>query len=181
MSKLTTAQKNSIKNAVQQKQNSKKNAQQKQTVDKKQTAEAKQTVSEAVAEAEKTLNSVKRFQNVYNIISDSRLFEQKADVEKKASCDDTYLHIFRHNTDSSLNVLQCFFKHSKKQVYVLANMKQFEAFNTDVEHVVAHKSRIRYYVSYEQFTAFIESILDYDTHRLTATATQTAEATAEAK
>ena len=127
------------------------------------------------------MNSVKRFQNVYNIISDSRLFEQKADVEKKASCDDTYLHIFRHNTDSSLNVLQCFFKHSKKQVYILANKKQFEAFNTDVKHQDAHKSRIRYYVDYEQFTAFIEQILDYDTHRLTATATQTAEATAEAK
>ena len=91
----------------------------------------------------------------YNIIPD-------VELEKKDT-DDTYLHIFRHNTDSSLNVLQCFYKPKKSQVYVLANKIQFDAFQTDVEHVVAHTSRIRYYVPFDQFVAFVESILTYDT------------------
>ena len=90
----------------------------------------------------------------YNIVEDTSIREENSDP--------TYLHIFRHETDSSLNVLQCFYKHSKKQVYVLANATQFKDYKTDIENESAHKTRIRYKVDYDKFTSFIESILTYD-------------------
>lgn len=122
--------------------------------DMKKTENTNTVVETMTAHIQTLTNSKCKALDNYNIVEDTAIREENAD--------DKYLHVFRHDTDSSLNVLQCFYKHNKRQVYVLANALQFKDFKTDVENELAHKTRIRYKVDYDKFTQFIESILTYD-------------------
>ena len=114
----------------------------------------------------------------YTIISDDEL---NCDNKEK-SIDETYLHVFRHNTNSSLNVAQCFYKHSKKQVYILVNKEQFIEYaekseftfsdtKDDNTYQIAHTSRIRFVVKYDDFVKALEKILTYDTTRTVKSST----------
>lgn len=97
----------------------------------------------------------------YNVLSDE---EAKSNTKKADVFDASYIHVFRHETDSSLNVMQCFLKHKNRVVKILVNASQFadcEAFAECRE--IAHKTRYRYTVSYEDFVKCIEALAEYDT------------------
>ena len=162
MSKLTTAEKNAIKNAVAKQTDSK--------------AE-KKSVVDVMREHIKALADV----DAYTFISDIDAKSDNADANAK----DDYMHVYRHDTTATAhaqnNVFQCYYKHTKQQVYVLANRVNFTAFETSVEHKDVKTSLIRYYVSYEQFTAFMHSICEYDNSRRKATATATEQTATDSK
>jgi len=192
MSKLTASQKDSIKKAV---------AQQKQTADKKQKQTAKadsKKQTEAKAEQKQTaeqtvLDTARQFQTALQTALDSTLYNVviDSDIATDTHHRDDYIHIYRHSTEcvnnsAHNNVFQCYLKQNKKQVCVVCNRVNFDAFSTEnASYVREDKSNslYRYRVSYDTFTTFMSDICAFDIDRQKQTAEATAEAqqTAEAK
>ena len=97
----------------------------------------------------------------YNVLTDE---EAKSDTKKADVFDASYIHVFRHDTDSSLNVMQCFLKHKSKVAKILVNASQFTDCTAFTEcREIAHKTRFRYTVSYDDFVKCVEALAEYDT------------------
>lgn len=117
----------------------------------------------------------------YNAVVDSMTDDSRA-------CRDDYLHIYRHDTTNAQNrahnnVFQCYLKQSKSVVNVLCNKVNFDAFESDIEHIKQYKSNslIRFVVSYDCFVSFMLELIQFDNARATATATATVDVNAIAK
>ena len=107
----------------------------------------------------------------YNAIVDSDC------VDSRAYRDD-YMHVYRHDTQNAQNrafnnVFKCYFKHKKECVNIKCNKVNFDAFTCDIEHIKQYdKSEIRYIVSYDNFIAFMHSVIEFDNARATTSATR---------
>ena len=193
MNTKKTATINSIKEAVsKQKQTAKKQTAKTDSKKQKQTTAKKQTEAKQTAEAKKSVLDVARqFQTALQTALDSTLYNVviDSDIDSDSHHRDDYIHVYRHSTtcvnnSAHNNVFQCYLKHNKKQVCVIANRVNFDAFNTKnatYERQIKSNSLYRYRVSYDTFIAFMSDIVAFDIDRQKQTATATAEATAEAK
>lgn len=124
---------------------------------------------------------VKRVSAMFACIISQRYDNYNAVVDSNESNSrsfrDDYIHIYRHDTKQSVNahnnVFQCYLKHSKECVNILCNKANFDAFNSEIEHVKQYKkSLVRYVVAYDNFIAFMREIITYDNARLTTSATK---------
>ena len=131
--------------------------------------------------SENVLDMTRLFASVISDMSDKYNVVVDCDIDTDTHTREDYLHLYRHDTQYASqyahnNVLQCYLKNKKRQVCVVANKTNFDAFSTenaDYVREIKSQSLYRFRVSYDTFVDFMRDIIAFDNARDTTTVQQT--------